>query len=99
MEKMLYYSNTMTYIIQNELRFQVQQKKDSIVFQMSIWLIIVAAFLIIFTVSWIFIYLNIAERASYINAFLLLIPYEVLSENPYIKLYIKNEFDYKSNVY
>lgn len=45
------------------------------------------------------IYLNIAEKASYINAFLLLIPYDVLSENPYIKLYIKNEFDYKANVY
>ena len=57
---------------------------------MGLWLIIVSIILFLFTLAWIFIYLNIAERASYINAFLLLIPYDVLSENPYIKLYIKN---------
>jgi hypothetical protein len=66
---------------------------------MSLWLLVVGGVLLLFTIVWIFIYLNIAERASYINAFLLLIPYEVLSENPYIKLYIKNEFDYKAAVY
>lgn len=65
---------------------------------MRVWLIIIAIILVLFTGAWIFIYLNIAERASYINAFLLLIPYDVLSENPYIKLYIKNEFDYKATV-
>ena len=48
-------------------------------FQINIWLMIVGGVLLLFTIAWIFIYLNIAERASYINAFLLLIPYEVLS--------------------
>jgi len=60
---------------------------------------ILAGFIVAFMLSWIYIYLNIAEKASYINAFLLLIPFDVLNENPYIKLYIKNEFDYKSSVY
>jgi len=33
----------------------------------------------IFTAMWIYIYLKLAENASYINAFLLLIPFDVLS--------------------
>lgn len=80
----------MVYLIQEELKVQVNDKKTKLMFQMSLWLMIVGGVLLLFTIAWIFIYLNIAERASYINAFLLLIPYEVLSENPYIKLYIKN---------
>lgn len=50
----------------------------------------------LFVVLWLSIYLKLAENASYINAFLLLIPFDVLTENPYVKLYIKNEFDYKA---
>ena len=51
----------------------------------------------VFAACWIYMYLKLAENVSYINAFLLLIPFDVLSENPYIKLYIKNEFDYKTS--
>jgi hypothetical protein len=36
-------------------------------------------FMGIFAVMWIYIYLKLAENASYINAFLLLIPFDVLS--------------------
>lgn len=37
------------------------------------------ALTIIFVALWLMIYLSLAESASYINAFLLLIPFEVLS--------------------
>jgi biotin transporter BioY len=53
--------------------------------------------ILLFGILWIYHYMKLAEDASYINAFLLLIPFDVLSENPYIKLYIKNEFDYKTS--
>lgn len=53
----------------------------------------------VFVGVWSAFYLSLAERSSYVNAFLLLIPFDVLTENPYIKLYIKNEFDYKSSNY
>ena len=39
---------------------------------------------------WLWIYWGLAESSSYINAFLLLIPFNILTENPYIKLYIRN---------
>lgn len=55
--------------------------------------------IILFYALWIYIFLRLSESASYINAFLLLIPFDVLSENPYLKLYVKNEFDYKSSSY
>jgi hypothetical protein len=45
--------------------------------------------ILLFTGLWLWLYFKLAEDASYINAFLLLIPFDVLSENPYIKLYIK----------
>jgi hypothetical protein len=45
---------------------------------------------LIFVGLWLYLYFKLAEDASYINAFLLLIPFDVLSENSYIKLYIKN---------
>jgi hypothetical protein len=47
--------------------------------RMGIGLIIVMSVLLAFGAAWAWIYLKIAERASYINAFLLLIPYDVLS--------------------
>jgi len=35
--------------------------------------------MVVFMSLWIFVYLRLAEKASYINAFLLLIPFDVLS--------------------
>ena len=55
--------------------------------------------MLIFLGLWLYIYWHLAESASYINAFLLLIPFNILTENPYIKLYIRNEFDYKASNY
>ncbi len=49
--------------------------------------------------SWIWFHLLMVERVSYVNAFLLLIPFEILSKNPYIKLYIMQEFDFKEMGY
>jgi hypothetical protein len=58
--------------------------------QLSISLFVCLSLILLFLTLWLWIYSKLAEDASYINAFLLLIPFDVLSENPYIKLYIKN---------
>ena len=59
-----------------------------------------AGFLVVvFLVLWLYIYWHLAESASYINAFLLLVPFNILTENSYMKLYIRQEFDYKASNY
>lgn len=43
--------------------------------------------------GWRTVYNHVSEESSFANAFLLLLPYSVLKENPYVKVYIKNEFN------
>lgn len=44
-------------------------------------------------VGWRRVYRKISEKASLANAFLLLMPYSVLKDNPYVRVYVKNEFN------
>jgi len=59
-------------------------------------LCVVASLLLLGLVfGWRAIYNRVSQESSFTNAFLLLLPYSVLKENPYIKVYIKKEFNVK----
>jgi hypothetical protein len=47
--------------------------------QFYISIFVCLTLILLFIIFWIFVYLKLAESASYINAFLLLIPFDVLS--------------------
>lgn len=87
----------MVYDLYSEVYSELNRFADSYKLQLYIALAVCLFLILLFTACWVFMYLRLAENVSYINAFLLLIPFDVLSENPYIKLYIKNEFDYKTS--
>lgn len=58
------------------------------------YLSVVASLLLLgLALGWRLLYTRIAKEASFANAFLLLMPYSLLKENPYVKVYIKNEFN------
>jgi hypothetical protein len=44
-------------------------------------------------VGWRSTYRRISQQASLANAFLLLMPYNVLRENPYVRVYVRREFN------
>lgn len=102
-----YFEVNLGYFFNSVMVYQLLDKMDiemaNKVSQYNMYIKIAAAGAAILTVVflglWLYIYWNLAESASYINAFLLLIPYNILTENSYMKLYIKNEFDYKASNY
>lgn len=87
----------MIYNLYAEIESELNRFASNYKHQLYIALAVCLFLIVVFAVCWIYMYLKLAENVSYINAFLLLIPFDVLSENPYIKLYIKNEFDYKTS--
>lgn len=87
----------MSYDLFTKVFQEINRFADSYTQHFYVGLAVSLVLIVLFGVLWMWVYLRLAESASYINAFLLLIPFDVLSENPYIKLYIKNEFDYKAS--
>ena len=67
------------FIVEKYLEDEVVEERNEISLVMGVGIGICGLVLGVFALTWAYIYLNIAERASYINAFLLLIPYDVLS--------------------
>lgn len=61
--------------ISQEMDLQVNSYKTSL----KIGALVTIAVLLVFGGVWIYIYLQLAESASYINAFLLLIPFNILT--------------------
>jgi hypothetical protein len=80
----------MVFDLYSKVSIEMKKFVNTYIAQFYLALSISLILLVSFIGLWIYIYVSLAENASYINAFLLLIPFDVLSENPYIKLYIKN---------
>ena len=94
-----FYSSVMHYRLFDRISQEMQEQVESYKTHLLVGTLVTMALLGLFLGVWVYLYLGLAESASYINAFLLLIPFNILTENPYIKLYIRNEFDYKAANY
>lgn len=69
-----------------------QKKNISNAEMVSRWHCYIVAFILFsgVIIGWRLIYHKIAKEASFCNAFLLLLPSNILKENPYVKMFIKN---------
>ena len=94
-----FYNSVMHYQLFHQISQEMDKQVQNYKVCLQIGTFVTIALMLLFMGTWMLIYLRLAESASYINAFLLLIPFNILTENPYIKLYIRNEFDYKAANY
>lgn len=69
----------MAYDLFTKIFIEINRFADSYLQNFYIGLAVSLVLITLFGVLWMLVYLRLAENASYINAFLLLIPFDVLS--------------------
>jgi hypothetical protein len=94
-----FFNSVMVYQLFDQMFLEMDRQVSTFKGYLKLGVAIAVVMVLVFLGIWLVIYWRLAESASYINAFLLLIPFNILTENPYIKLYIRNEFDYKASNY